>query len=344
MGTSRTIGVCIPTRNQAEFIEDALASAFCQTIAPCEVVVSDDAGTDDTEGVVESFRQRLALPLRARLRYERNSAVLGIGGNFDRAVRLTDGDFVIKLDSDDLLERRFAEVLSRHLERSPAAGWGHCNVLNIRPDGESIGLAHTRKRSGYYDPMTALPAYLRHNDTCHCVMLRKAAYLKVGGYRPEMKTCEDWLLWLEMLLGGWGYCFDELPLARMRKYKARRELMSNRRTNFIASARIMVSRIESVCRKNSAALGMAPDAALSRFRAATARLCVSSGCDEGESSVRRDLFKAAYEFDPSVRTRLWLAFGPRVPAGLTRLGTILAGVPRSFARPVAQALHLRKAP
>ena len=330
------LGICIPTRNQSELISDALRSAFCQTKQPCHVVVSDDAGTDDTETVVERFRQTLPEPIRPVLHYSRSPQCLGIGGNFDRAVRLAEGDFVVKLDSDDILEPSFIEVLSAHLEANPRAGWAHSNVLNIHPDGSSIGLAHTRKRTRFYPAAEALPAYFRHNDTCHCVMLRKSAYLEVGGYRPEMKTCEDWLLWLEMQFAGWGYCFDQRPLAKMRKYDARPELMSRRRKDFVESIQFMVPRIELLCRQKAVALNMPAESLLEQFRAAVARLCVSSGCDEDDVAVRKALFTAAFEIHPSIANRLWLKAGFPLPAPMTRLGASLSSIPRRVARAIWQ--------
>lgn len=335
MALPSSISVCIPTRNQAEFITDALRSAFAQTMLPAEVVVSDDAGTDDTVATVKQFGATLSPELRARLRYERNATPLGIGGNFDRAVRLANGDFVVKLDSDDMLEPDFISRLASQMEANPQAGWAHCNIWNIRPDKTVLGLAHTRKLSGYYAAGDALPSYLCRNDTCHCVLLRKSAYLSVGGYRPEMKTCEDWLLWLEMLAAGWGYFFDSRPLARMRKHPMRADLMSKRREAFIESCRFMAPRVRRLCDRTQIK-GLSATASWTRFGAALAELCISSGCDEAEPEVRKALFDCACEFHPSFRNRLWRTVAAPLPPGTTRLFTQLYGWPRSCARSILQ--------
>lgn len=338
------VGICIPTCNQAEFIGDALRSAFAQTILPCDIIVSDDAGSDDTELVIERFRGTLPDELRHLLRYERSNAQLGIGGNFDRAVRLAQGEFVVKLDSDDMLEPNFIEVLAGLFQANLSAGWAHCNVLNIRPNGSPIGLAHTRKKSGFYPAQSAFPTYLNHNDTCHCVMLRKSAYLAVGGYRPEMKTCEDWLMWLEMLLNGWGYCFNEQPLAKMRKHESRPVLMSKRRLDFVASIHFMQSRMEKLTReKLVAGAAISPQAAMRAFGATAARLCISSACDEEDPAVRRSLFEAASEISPSLNTRIWLLLGAPMPASATRFIARLSGLPRHLARTFLQRLRSRRA-
>jgi hypothetical protein len=336
------IAICIPTRNQGEFISGALRSAFSQVIQPVDVVVSEDAGTDDTALVVKRFRETLPAERRQLLRYERSAVQLGIGGNFDRAVQLARGEFVVKLDSDDILEADFSAVLAERLQANPGAGWAHCNIWNIRADGSTIGLAHSRKKSGFYPAPIAFTAYLRHNDTCHCVMIRKSAYLSVGGYRPEMKTCEDWLLWLEMLLSGWGYCFDKRPLARMRKHELRPALMSKRRLDFLASIRFMKCRMKELSReKLTGAASITPEAAMRAFAATAARLCVSSACDEAERAVRRGLFEAAIEFSPSFKNCLWLLLGPPLPASATRFITRLAGLPRRSARTFLQSLLSR---
>lgn len=335
MNEPRTIAVCIPTRNQAELIGDALASAFAQTVTPSDVVISDDAGTDNTAEVVERFRSKLSPELGQRLRYDRSPVTLGIGGNFDRAVRLAAGDFVVKLDSDDMLEKDFVHVMSRQLEAHPQAGWAHCNVVNIHSDGKAIGLAHTRKKTGFYAATDALPAYLKRNDTCHCVLLRKSAYLAVGGYRPEMKTCEDWLLWLEMLFSGWGYCFDARPLARMRKYEARPELMSKRRTDFVSSIWFMRDKLQVLLQGEQR---LDRVVAVGTFQKASANLCISSGCDESNQAVRAMLFDAAYELDPSSRNRLWKTLGCPLPPETTRLAVRLMNLPRDSARTIVQKL------
>jgi glycosyltransferase involved in cell wall biosynthesis len=334
------VAVCIPTRNQSGFITDALRSAFAQTVTPCDVVVSDDAGTDDTAAVVEAIRATLPPDQRARLRYERSAQQFGIGGNFDRAVRLAQGDFVVKLDSDDVLEPHFIEVLAAQLQSQPQAGWAHCNVFNVRPDLSPLGLAHTRKTSGFYPANEAFSAYLRHNDTCHCVLIRKAAYLAVGGYRREMKTCEDWLLWLELLMAGWGYYYENQPLAKMRKYNARPELMARRRTEFVASVRFMKTRLEQVAREKLSGHASLNEAnAMQQFGATAAKLCVASGCDEADATVRQLLFDAACEFYPSSQNWLWQKLGAPLPASATRFLTRLSGLPRHCARAVVQKLR-----
>ncbi|MBC5784878.1 glycosyltransferase [Ramlibacter sp. USB13] len=89
------VSVMIPTYNQAGFIREAIASALAQTYENLEVIVGDDASTDDTAAVVAGFSD-------PRLRYVRHPANLGRTGNY-RALLYehATGEWVVNLDGDD---------------------------------------------------------------------------------------------------------------------------------------------------------------------------------------------------------------------------------------------------
>ncbi len=91
--------------------------------------------------------------------------------------------------------------------------------------------------------------------------------------------------------------------------------------------------------KLAARAPISPEDAMRAFGATAARLCVSSGCDEGDPAVRRTLFEAACELEPSLKNRLWLAVGTPLPAAVTRFGMLLAGAPRRAARAFVQRVR-----
>jgi glycosyltransferase involved in cell wall biosynthesis len=93
----------IPTYNQAAFIGDAIKSALQQDYPFLEVVICDDASTDETDTVVASFKDD------GRIRYYRNSSNLGRLANYRRLLyELAKGAWVINLDGDDFfLDSRY---------------------------------------------------------------------------------------------------------------------------------------------------------------------------------------------------------------------------------------------
>lgn len=93
-----TISVALCTCNGARFLGEQLASLVDQTLRPIELVVCDDASDDGTWQLLEEFRHSAPFPVRLR----RNTRRLGIGQNFEQAIRLCTGDVIALCDQDDV--------------------------------------------------------------------------------------------------------------------------------------------------------------------------------------------------------------------------------------------------
>jgi len=94
-----TIG--IPTFNRASFLKESLHAAVSQTYPNLEIIVSDNASSDNTEAVVRSFGD-------PRIKYYRNETNLGGAANFMRTVDLASGQYFSWLQDDDLIFKDFA--------------------------------------------------------------------------------------------------------------------------------------------------------------------------------------------------------------------------------------------
>lgn len=92
-----SLSICIPTRNRAAYLRDALAEIARQGGGDVEVVVSDNASTDDTEAVVAAARG--ALPRLVYHRWEENA---GADRNFLKVVELAGGEYCWLFGDDDL--------------------------------------------------------------------------------------------------------------------------------------------------------------------------------------------------------------------------------------------------
>jgi len=93
--TRLKVTIMIPTYNQAGFIREAIDSALAQTYPELEVIVCDDASSDETYQVVASIKDR-------RLKYIRNPINLGRTNNYKNLLyNHATGDFVVNLDGDD---------------------------------------------------------------------------------------------------------------------------------------------------------------------------------------------------------------------------------------------------
>ena len=112
------LSICIPTYNRARFIGEALNSVFSQASGEVEVVVCDNASTDDTQQIVaERFRGH---PHVRYFRWERN---MGADRNFLKVVEEASGEYCWLLGSDDIIEPgAIAHVLSALSEEPGLSG------------------------------------------------------------------------------------------------------------------------------------------------------------------------------------------------------------------------------
>jgi len=97
------VSICIPTWNRAGLVGDAIRSALAQTYPAVEVIVVDNASTDNTAEVLASLHD-------PRLRFERNGKNLGLFGNFNRCIALAKGSLIHILHSDDTIPPGFTQA------------------------------------------------------------------------------------------------------------------------------------------------------------------------------------------------------------------------------------------
>jgi len=115
--------VVIPVYNGAAFVGAAMASVFGQTEPPRELIVVDDASTDDSAALVEAVARTAPRPMRL-IRRANNSG--GPARPMNQGITAARGEFVAVLDQDDVfLPRRletFASVLRAHPDVALAFG------------------------------------------------------------------------------------------------------------------------------------------------------------------------------------------------------------------------------
>jgi glycosyltransferase involved in cell wall biosynthesis len=91
------VSILIPTYNRSHLLRKALCSALEQEYPNIEVIVSDNASTDDTEALLQQLRGE-------RLRSVRQSTNIGMYPNWNACLGLARGEYALVLSDDDILE------------------------------------------------------------------------------------------------------------------------------------------------------------------------------------------------------------------------------------------------
>ena len=114
------ITVFIPVRNRARYIGEAIESILGQTLSDFELLIIDDASTDDSVDRIQAFDD-------PRLRLVRNERNQGIPATRNRGVALAEGEYLAFLDSDDrALPGRLTQqlrFLEAHPDHAAVGGW-----------------------------------------------------------------------------------------------------------------------------------------------------------------------------------------------------------------------------
>ena len=211
MSHQALVSVIIPTYNSSKYIEKTLVSVLHQTYINLEVIIVDDASTDNTISLLESLQKKDARIVIAQL--EENS---GAAGARNHATKLAKGDYIAFLDSDDLwLPNKIEQQLA--LFKKADCGVVFSSYYCMNEEGQPLNIQiKALERLDYAKVLRA--NYIGNLTGMYSV--KKLGKL----YAPMLRKRQDWALWMQAIkISGAAYSVQE-PLA---VYRIRTESVSS---------------------------------------------------------------------------------------------------------------------
>lgn len=207
----KKISVIMGIYNCSQTLPEAIDSIIEQTYENWELIMCDDGSSDDTYAVAERYRK--AMPEKiVLLRNDRN---MGLNFTLNKCLEAATGDYVARMDGDDIsLPERFEKEIT-FLEENPEFAIVSTPMIFFDRDGDwgySSQIAYPKKED------------FVKNSSVHChapCMIRTEAYMAVGGYTVDrrMLRFEDVNLWYKLYAAGYtGHNLSE-PLYKMRDDK-----------------------------------------------------------------------------------------------------------------------------
>jgi glycosyltransferase involved in cell wall biosynthesis len=129
-----SVSVAMATYNGEKYIREQLDSLAAQQHSPAELVITDDASTDETLVIVREFSKRAPFPVHIH----RNDYRVGYRANFMRAAALCRSDLVAFCDQDDIWDPRKIAVCVESFE-NPEVLMVYHDALVVTAAGEPIG-------------------------------------------------------------------------------------------------------------------------------------------------------------------------------------------------------------
>jgi len=198
MHPAPTISVILPAYNVAPYIDQAARSILAQTFTDFELIIIDDASTDQTPNKIRALATD-----SPRIKIITNAQNLGLTKSLNLGIAAARGQYIARQDGDDFsLPTRLAEQFA-YLQAHPDIALLGSARLRMDAAGNiahnSGRLLSTRPVAKSADGKTARPTFddlLHANHFVHgSVMFRKSVFDEVGGYDELFEYMEDFNLW-----------------------------------------------------------------------------------------------------------------------------------------------------
>lgn len=191
--TCPEVSVIVPLYNMADYVEAAIESALQQTGVSLEVIVVDDASTDDSVTKVQGLRD-------PRVRLERLPQNAGVAAARNRGLQLASGRWIQFLDPDDWL---LPDKLRRQLMVADRAGV----IAGRWREQPEAGGRQQRLRPEFDFAADAFEQIVRGNPfPIHAMLVRRDLALAVGGFDGGVHH-EDWDFWLKLAACGARFAY-----------------------------------------------------------------------------------------------------------------------------------------
>ncbi len=209
-----SLSVVVPNYNHSQYLPACLRALATQSVPADEIIVVDDASTDNSLEVLQGLARQYPL-----VKVYRNPVNLNVAGAVSRGIDLASGQFVYLASADDEVMPGFFKRTLPLLARHPEAGLcaGICRMIDM--DGN---LSYEFGRN-----ITGVPCFLSPQQVVQlvrqdrflvfgtAVLWRRDAMLRAGKYHAALRWHSDWFPMFALAFRH-GMCFVPEVLAEFR--------------------------------------------------------------------------------------------------------------------------------
>lgn len=212
--TPPTVSVCLPTYNYASFLPRAVESVLNQTYGDLELIVYDDASSDNTVEVMQPYLDD------ERVTFVAHRQNQGLFANFNQSIERAQGRYIKYLCADDWLDEQFLEKTVPLLEANEGLVMATVAHWLVDFDGDLIGDQRGPWGAGPRIAASEVAAALaRWGNVVGMptnTLIRRQALVDVGGFNAKYAPASDTHLWLKLLAhGDMGWVPEQLCSLRI---------------------------------------------------------------------------------------------------------------------------------
>lgn len=188
--------IIITSHNKKPYIGRAIRSCLKQSLdkGRYEVIVVDDASTDDSQDVINGFKDKVTAILL--------DTNVGVAEASNIGIRAALGTFIMRVDADDYISENSVLFLTELLLANPDIGFVYSDHLRVSQNEKVLGRVD----------INTLDLLFRHGAG---ILFRKSYLEVIGLYDPEFRNAEDFDLLRKYIKNFDGYHL-RMPLYRYR--------------------------------------------------------------------------------------------------------------------------------
>ena len=186
------VSIIMPVYNCEKYVGEAIESVLAQSFKDFEFIIIDDGSDDNTSQIIEEYDKT-----DNRIRILRNEQNLGVVKSLNIGLRQSVGEYIARIDADDIWLPEKLEKQIIYLEKNGDIGMLATSKLNIDADGK------IRERDKYpetYSYKDIRDNILKRNLFCHSsVIFSNNVLKKVGYYDETFINSEDYEYWMRVI-------------------------------------------------------------------------------------------------------------------------------------------------
>jgi glycosyltransferase involved in cell wall biosynthesis len=182
-----SVSVVVPTKNRCALLSLTLSTVLWQRDVDLEVIVVDEASSDDTPTMLHALDDK-------RVRVIRHEKSLGVAAARNRGAFEATGEWLAFVDDDDLWAPDKLKLQIRAAQSS-GSDWVYAGSVTITDHGEIV---YGRPPLEPPAIMAAIPRYNAVPGGGSNVMVRRAAWMRAGPFDIRLRNTEDWEMWIRL--------------------------------------------------------------------------------------------------------------------------------------------------
>lgn len=181
------VSIGIPFYNPGQYFQAAISSVLQQTFQDFELILLDDGSTDDSLAIAQSFNDQ-------RIKIISDGKNRGLPARLNELINLSSGEFIARMDADDLISRNRIALQVEFLTANPQLNLVSTGICSITNNNKVIGYRESRKQ---HQQLTTSATIFGRADIAHATIMARKTWYQRNNYNENAKLMEDYQLWID---------------------------------------------------------------------------------------------------------------------------------------------------